>query len=441
MPTLLYINDNNLLIHKDGQLHRSQGYAWLRGADVFFDSNEQDSAVKNCRRSPQEINNRYWQQCEQSAISANAAGMRHSADLIWRHLSELKVQHGLQELVLIVPSHYQANNLQLLLGIAKSCGLEVVGLVNKSVLALHDKISSDGNYLHLDIQLHQSVSTVVTVKDGRVQLGSAEVIQNVGIYAMQDVLLKSIQHSFIQNDRFDPLHYASTEQQLFDQLSVVANEVENVGKGNLNVEHEQRVHSTSIDKKQWDSVVSPILNKLIASTSATKAKAVYVDANAAFAADEAAAGLSGLQTAGMIMLDPVSPIDPQLLVSNADTPGTVDYLTDLPVSAALVAKTKEPKAVKAQATSSAVPPMVASKPGGPSHLLMAGMALPIAKSELRADGGQLSLHMANIGNVQTMLDEQKVFILNDGDRRELQANDRLGSNLADGVVTVISVAN
>ena len=450
MPTLLYINDNNLLIQQNGQFHRSQGYAWMKGEDVFFDNDAQNSAVKNCRRSPQEINNRYWQQCEQSAISSNAAGMRHSADLIWRHLSELKELHSLQELVLVVPSHYQASNLQLLLGIAKSCGLEVVGLVNKSVLALHDKVVGDGEYLHLDIQLHQSVSTVVTVQAGRAQLGSVEIIQNVGIYAMQDALLKSIQHSFIQNDRFDPLHYAITEQQLFDQLSVVANEIEKVGKSNVNVEHERRVHSTSVDKKQWNSVITPLLKRLIANASATNSKAVYVDANAAFAIGDISqsrgVGLTDLQSAGMMMLQPVSSVDSKLLISNTNTPGIVDYLTDLPVSETQNATNKETQsamtpAVATSATASIQASNGALIDGHASHLLQAGVALPIENSELRADGGQLTLHKANVGNVQAMLNDQKIFVLNDSDRRELQANDRLGSNLADGVVTVISVTH
>ena len=444
MPTLLYINDNNLLIQANDQIHRSQGYAWLRGSEVFFDNDAQNSAVKNCRRSPQEINNRYWQQCEQSAISNNSAGMRHSADLVWRHLSELKQQRGLHELVLVVPSHYQASNLQLLLGIAKSCGLEVVGLVNKSVLALHDKVASDGDYLHIDIQLHQSVNTVVTVQSGRVQLGSVEIIQNVGIYAMQDALLKSLQHSFIQNDRFDPLHYASTEQQLFDQLSDVANEIEKVGKGNVNVEHESRVHSTSVDKKQWSSVVSPILKKLINSALATNTQATYVDANAVFTVGNMSVGnsvgLADLPAAGMSMLDPISTVDSQLLISNTNTPGIVDYLTDLPVTATHSANSKE-RAITPAVPAETKTPTAALNGGQASHLLQAGVALPIAKSELRADGGQLTLHEVDVGNVQAMLDEQKIFVLNDSDRRELRANDRLGSNLADGVVAVINVTH
>jgi len=451
MPTLLHINDNNLLIQQDGHVHRSQGYAWLNGTDVVFDSDAQNSAAKNCRRSPQEINSRYWQQCEQSAIANNAAGMRHSADLIWRHLGELKQLHGLQELVLVVPSHYQAGNLQLLLGIAKSCGLEVVGMVNKSVLALHDQVSGDGDYVHLDIQLHQTVSTVVTVAAGRAKLGSVEIIQNGGIQAMQDALLKSIQHSFIQNDRFDPLHYASTEQQLFDQLPSLASDIERSGKGNVNVEREQRVHTTSVDSKQWNSVTTPLLKNLITSSAAANVNAVYADTNAAFTTShelaDAGIGLADLQAAGMLMLSSVASIDPQLLISNTSVAGAVDYLTDLPVSEKLNSASN-PDQVQTQKTAPvdverAIQSQVAtsSVAGQASHLLQAGVAIPIANAELSTDGAQLSLHKASSGNVQAMLDGQKVFILNDNERRELHANDRLGSNLVDGVIAVISVTD
>ena len=176
-----------------------------------------------------------------------------------------------------------------------------------------------------------------------------------------------------------------------------------------------------------------------------------MDANAAFAIGDIAAsrgvGLTDLQSAGMLMLQPVSSVDSKLLISNTNTPGTVDYLTDLPVSETQNAANKETQTAMtpAAATQVATAPLQASNgaliEGHASHLLQAGVALPIEKSELRADGGQLTLHKANVGNVQAMLDEQKIFVLNDNDRRELQANDRLGSNLADGVVTVISVTH
>ena len=145
MAALIHINDNNLVIQQGETLSRSQGFAWLKDGEVYFDLQSQNNAVANCRIEPQQINTRYWQQCEQTSIAANDSGMRHAADLIWRHMGELKKVHALDQVVLVVPSHYQASNLELLLGIAGSCGLRVVGLLNKAVFALHQRITREGS--------------------------------------------------------------------------------------------------------------------------------------------------------------------------------------------------------------------------------------------------------------------------------------------------------
>ena len=75
--------------------------------------------------------------------------MRHAADLIWQHLSQLKQQQNLEQLVLVVPSHYRAENLQLLLGVAKACDLTVTRVIKQS-----------GTYVVLRLKL-QTVITLI----------------------------------------------------------------------------------------------------------------------------------------------------------------------------------------------------------------------------------------------------------------------------------------
>ena len=79
MTHILYINDNNLRLQVFGgdanaeNIIHSKGYAWLKGDQVVFDTDKENAPIKFCRLAPQEINNRYWQQCEKSSISSNAA--------------------------------------------------------------------------------------------------------------------------------------------------------------------------------------------------------------------------------------------------------------------------------------------------------------------------------------------------------------------------------
>jgi len=430
MTQLIHINDNNLLIQAGAKQFRAQGYAWLKGGDVIFDSDSALSPVKHCRLAPQEINNRYWLQCDESSVAGNGAGMRHAADLIWRHLTELTQRYDLTSTVLVTPSHYRQSNLQLLLGVAKSSGLTVSGLVNKAVLSLHDQALDDGDYTHLDVQLHQMVSSKLHLSNGVLKLGGVEIIQDVGIHAMQEALLKGLQQSFIQNDRFDPLHDAGTEQQLFDQLPDLMQQINEAGKANVSVQHQSRLHSTSLDVKAWNSVLDSFVKRILSVAASTNSQHVYIDLNSAF--DGAApqmlsgAGLtisSGLRQASRASIE---------MLQQQDA-GSVIHLTELPVVGDKARRS--PQKAPAENIQSATRSTPAS---AATHLLHAGKAVAIHHAMVTTDNNTLGVKQGE-ANVESMLTSGKLYVMNDEGRHELQPNDRLGSQFADGVVSVIQV--
>lgn len=439
----LHINDHNLLVHGADVVVRSQGYAWLKDDSVLFDCNSDQAPVNSCRLAPQQINSRYWQQCEQSSIASNGAGMRHAADLIWRHLSELKNKHDLDQVVLVVPSHYQAANLKLLLGIAKSSGLRVVGLVNKAVAALREHPGAATNCTHIDVQLHQSVVTQVSVTEGLVKSASVEVVQSVGIQTMQDALLKAMQESFIQNDRFDPLHYAETEQQLFDQLDAVAKELQASAKAVVSVQYQDRLHRSSVDSKLWSATLAPLFNLLLAQSVANQA--VFVDLNGAF--DNCV--LPELIGNNVSVISALPELDLESFTLSDPDDATFVYRTELArvsskqassKTSVSAAKQGKPSITHSKAQQPANQPVsVDASDTSATHLLQFGIAVAISQAELRTDSNQLTLHESSSGNALSLLQAGQVYVMNDESRRELQPNDRLGSQLADGVITVIRV--
>lgn len=473
MSAIVHINDNNILIHNSDRTTRSQGYAWLSGSEVYFDLDVSHIAVNQCRLEPQQINSSYWQQCAQTSIASNDSGMRHAADLIWRHLSELQTNQSLSNVKLVVPSHYQAANLQLLLGICKASNLQVKGVLNKAVLALQQNIAEVGHYLHVDVQLHQTVCSEVIAKvdssgSGVIVLGEIEILHEVGLQAMQDALLKGIQERFILSDRFDPLHYAETEQQLFDQLSELASTLRDQGKANISVQHQGRQHATSIDLKQWNTALELYAQQLNTVTLSTPADHRYYDFN----------GFQALSFAG----DKQTTIDQNKraltvqtnafkALNNAelsDHEGKIIYRTELALNLnqpinpvgqesidqepnvkeayAKEAYTKEPKPLESSGTgvrSDQLKPQVDSNTrqaaDSPTHLLQAGLAVPLARAQIDLDGRQMKLQHAQSSNLTALLEADRLFILSDTSRNQLQVDDRLGSDLADGVISVIQV--
>lgn len=432
MTHILHINDNNLLIQSESKVARSQGYAWLKGDEVIFDSDSSNSAVRHCRLAPQEINSRYWQQCEQTSIVSNGAGMRHAADLIWKHLSELKTSFDLDKVILVVPSHYQSSNLQLLLGIANACGLEVQGLLNKAALAISHIEVNQGRFLHVDVQLHQTVTSEVEIQAGLAKLGAVEVIQGVGIQVMQDTLLKAMQSHFINNDRFDPLHYAETEQQLFDQLGEAAAQIVNAGKASVAVQHQTQLHSTSMDKKIWVQSLNSVLEPLVLLGRSTDH--AYLDMNAAFASD-APSDLHGPDLSVITQVAPFSKIAAiaRESIDKADGP-TIVYKTELHVGPVETADAEHATDAVAHGRS-----FKDSVPTGATHLMQAGIAVAIEHSEIQTDTNELVLQTSAQGNAEAFLASGKLYVMNDESRKSLKPNDRLGSHFAEGVITVIQV--
>jgi hypothetical protein len=455
MVDALHINDNNLVLESAGHRSVSQGYAWLKGDQVLFDLDQLDSPVSHCRVAPQQINNRYWQQCEQSAIPANGAGMRHAADLVWQHLNQLRQQKNLTDLVLVVPSHYRESNLQLLLGIAKACQLEIKGLLNKAVLALQNELQADGEFWHFDVQLHQTVCSRIRRATGLVSLVEVEILSDVGIYLMQEALLKGLQNNFIRNDRFDPLHDAATEQQLFDQLPNIAMQLADTGKASVGLEHQSRLHNTTLDAKEWQALLAPFSDRLI--DVSRSADASYIDFNAAFAH----AGLDLLTQAGFIQIHEAVNFCLSEVVIASDS-GNIVYRTDLPIlkpsekaiknddiSKKAIEQSKlavnraaadlNDKQTKAKEIASRLSFNADVSLPSVTHLLCGGKATLLANAYITTERGVLGLQQAAQGNVQQLLSSGGLFILNDEGRVELKINDRMGSNLADGVLTVIQV--
>ena len=450
MTEILHINDNNLLLQNQERVIRSQGYAWFKGSELVFDLGD-EKPIKHCRLSPQQINNRYWQQCEQSAIPANAPGMRHAADLIWKHLGELKQQHSLNQVCLVVPSHYREANLQLLLGISKASGLDVVGLANKAVVALHGQGLSDGSYSHIDVQLHQTVCSNILVENGVAKLGEIDVLSDVGIHLMQEALLKGLQSNFIQNDRFDPLHDAATEQQLFDQLSNIAKSINESGKASVGLEHQGRLYNTVVDDKEWKALLNDFSSRIIA--HGQSAHKCFVDLNSAFDG----VGLKDLEGGNCASISGVPTIAVEALIQ-ADQSSGIIYKTDfslsnsthagastqeqsLPASVDASAKFSTNDAannVSSKASTSKVTTAVSNQASA-THLLQAGVAVPIERALVKFEQGLLKLESANTSNLQDLLTQSKVLVLNDEGRTDLLANDRIGSNLAEGVISVIQV--
>ena len=77
-------------------------------------------AWRRARLEPRQASNRFWSSLSLEAGSGGVAGARNAAELAFAQLSDLWDRFGGadQEVIFVVPSHYQSAQLGLLLGIA-----------------------------------------------------------------------------------------------------------------------------------------------------------------------------------------------------------------------------------------------------------------------------------------------------------------------------------
>ena len=211
---IIELNDSNIQLSQDDRQWSSPGYALATADEVLIG----EAARQQARLMPLSAFNQFWHRLSLEATSSANHRVRHHADLAYFQLSDLAQQAGeCDEVVLAVPGNFSADQLSLLLGIARECPFNAVGLVDCAVAALAPEVGQ-GRYLHVDIQLHQVVISEVEV-DSEARLAKTEPVPEAGLETLYGHWARMISDQFIQQTRFDPLHTAEAEQQLYNHLS------------------------------------------------------------------------------------------------------------------------------------------------------------------------------------------------------------------------------
>ena len=429
----LHVNDNNLALQQVSNasaevIGRSQGYALFTDDTVVFDLDGDKTPVRQCRKTPLQINSRYWQQCAQSAISENAAGMRHAADLIWKHLGAFKEKYALNEMALVVPANYRDAHLQLLLGVAKANQLEITSLISKPAWCTRQARLAASKVVHVDVQMHQTVVSTVSISDTEVVLENAKVVAEVSLVNMQEALLQSLQACFIREDRFDPLHDAGTEQQLFDQLPVLVERAINNQKNNVGVEHNSKLYHAVIEPTEIKLALSPLLDLI----EQFKDGPVLVDVNNEFE-------LGGLQLHNVTWISDIDLLT-STFAKGANDDGNVVYRTSFPLLEKVQQDNNLIEEVAQHDATLNEQNIVTSSTGLASHVVLNGLAVSVADANITTIGTELVLTKKDgAGNLEKKLTAGELQIINDLGRTSISPNDRLISPLADGVITAIQM--
>jgi len=215
------------------------------------------AALMRARSHPTRVNNQFWRRLSLESLKSENDRCRHHADLAYCHLQEIAEHCDLpEEMMLAVPGNFTREQLALLLGIVNESPVNAVGLVDAATACL-GAVAPRGAHLHVELQRQQTLVSRVAVHEQAV-LDVAETVSDAGLQNFQDAWARVFTDAFIMQCRFDPLHSAEAEQQLYDLMPQWINRA--MRQGEVMAELDDRTAKVSL--RQLQDASTPILSRV-----------------------------------------------------------------------------------------------------------------------------------------------------------------------------------
>ncbi len=182
------------------------------------------AAEQRVRLNPPKSVSDFWDQLSTDPLKQAGFGGQTVAELAYLHLSQIWEnirKHG-DAVAIAVPDPYTQMQLGLILGMAEEMSLPIIGFTSIAVAGSQAADKAD-LILHLDVQLHRWILTELSQHDG-IRQQQVHSLQGIGLNHLKNEWVKTIAEAFIQKTRFDPLHDAAYEQQLYNYLSRLLSE-------------------------------------------------------------------------------------------------------------------------------------------------------------------------------------------------------------------------
>ncbi len=226
---LIDINDAGIRISDaGGVLRTSPGFAFLEQGKLLTG----EQAAARLRTNPRAGSDRFWHQLSQTPLPRPLGPARTHADLAWYHLRELwtPLADAYDEVLFSVGGDHDAERLSTLLGIARACDMPVRAVVSAAAAAAASywqnlATRTVADLVCVDVQRYRVLFEPVRFHADRVGADNVDPGMNSasagqGLAVLYDRWAQMIAEAFLQRTRFDPLHSAHSEQQLYDALPV-----------------------------------------------------------------------------------------------------------------------------------------------------------------------------------------------------------------------------
>jgi len=202
------------LLEIDGNRVESPGFALAEKQGLTVGV----TAERKAHLYPRQIINQFWDQLNIEPLEQPNPFAQNHAEIAFEHFARIweVVKHHGKEMLIGVPGFYTREHLGFILGIAQELSMSVKGFVPLAVAAVPERLPK-GMILHLDLHLHRFEVTRLERAD-QLNLKDSISAEGNGLSKLYRRWVDAIAEEFVRSTRFDPLHQAATEQELYDRL-------------------------------------------------------------------------------------------------------------------------------------------------------------------------------------------------------------------------------
>jgi FHA domain len=155
------------------------------------------------------------------------------------------------------PAQASGTGLEALLGITRRLGLTVDGFID-SAAVVSAALESERNTIVLELGLHHAAATAVDRDGSHARRRRSVLTERGGFIELYQIWLDLISTTMVKRTRFDPLHDAATEQQLFDAMPCLTREVASTGNATASVTKGRERFEVALTRDQFSQAAEPI---------------------------------------------------------------------------------------------------------------------------------------------------------------------------------------
>jgi hypothetical protein len=251
------LNDRTVSLARDGHVLSSAPSAVFNGNGT---SPAGANAWRELRSQPMATSSRHLGAVLTQRNPSARAEMLMAAELKAR-LAEQPIRDG-ERIWIATPAQAEAIGLEALLGIVRRLGLPIDGFLDSAAVTTA-ALQSERSTIVLELGLHHAAATAVDCEGSQARRRRSVLTERGGFIELCQAWLDLITTTMVKRTRFDPLHDAATEQQLFDAIPSLTQQAASTGNTTAIVTKGKERFEAALTRDQFAQAADPIYRSIV----------------------------------------------------------------------------------------------------------------------------------------------------------------------------------